>query len=109
MVECKSRREKRTNVSQTKTDFGVRDARGRAVGTKVTFFVDTFVALPADAKSWHNIKPGRHFGMVVSATRDGASFGASQPDRYFPTAVARLAARDKHLKDVRKRALKLAR
>lgn len=77
----------------------------RRIGAKIWTFEIEFTPAPADdRRGWHNRVPGRYFGLLVSATRNGEPYGASQSERYFKTDGERDKAIAKYLKGARKRA-----
>lgn len=99
----------RKTVDGTRTtahvDFGVADARGRAIGVRIETAVVTFAALPADATSGWVRAPGTYYLLCMQATRNGARYGATQPAHYFATDAERTAAMTKMFAASRRRAV----
>lgn len=75
-------------------DFPIKDEKGRPVGVLTSRYeFDAVEATDEDCRYGYfnlpHIKPGRCFAGRVQATRNGVSFGASQPFHYFGSAEAR--------------------
>jgi len=93
--------------------FGVVDAKGRALGCRVsiTFEPASWVVNPGDdAHRWHGESHDARFSFSPQATRDGKAFGAV-PVRawaYFGTLAAARAHAAKYVAGARKRAEKVS-
>lgn len=89
-------------------DFGLVDARGRAIGAEVYTAIVTFTALPETATSGYCAAPGTYFALCIQVTRNGRHYGAGQPYRYFATEAERAHATAASLAASRRRAEKKA-
>lgn len=76
--------------------FGLTDARGRAVGARLTRYEFTATrtdeAVNGSCMKLPEGMEGRVYAFAPQATRDGAKYGALQPHRFFPTYIEREAA-----------------
>ena len=99
------------NFSTEAIDFGAKDGRGRAMGTTITTFEETF-DLEYDVQAGSHgapegVVPGRrYFVFYPHATRDGKRFGASQCTTWYSDKAVRDRAIAKYLDGARKRAAK---
>lgn len=109
---------KDTNFANNTTEhvpFGLRDARGREIGAKITRY-SCEVVHEEPQLLWSTREdgtPSREAGAWLcwypQATRDGSSFGALQNRRYFRTEEEREADIQRYLADAKKRAAKASR
>ena len=91
-----------------------RDRQGRRVGAGVLRCEADFVVLADDAETppaaviyrfaRGRFSDGRHYGFKPSSLRNGASYGAIQPVRWFETAADREADIEKYFRESAKRA-----
>jgi hypothetical protein len=95
-------------------DFGVKDSKGRALGSRVFKGRDEFVEIDEAHRRenqyavGYHVRPGSYFYFRPSATRDGKHYGAWHYPSYFHTAQERDAAVAKYVANARKRAAKNA-
>lgn len=106
MSEIKTRMSAQIGTMIDYHDFGVKDNKGREVGTKIITYMVEFVEEKDDARAFYNVPPGTYFGLKVQACRGNIEFGASQRSKRFNTQAERDAAVSKYLRDAKKRALK---
>ena len=67
------------NTGTERTDFGVKDSKGRAVGAQVMFTTQTMEARTVEMGGWlgyEGVKPGTYLTAWGRATRAGQPFGA---------------------------------
>lgn len=104
----------RIDQQRTAHDFGVTDAKGRAIGALVYRWVD--VVIDGD-KVWSNagpdgkpqyLAPGVYYGWMGYATRAGETFGALQPRRHLTTEADRERAIADYVAGAAERATKTA-
>jgi len=90
-------------------DFGMNDAKGRAIGARIIVCVIDFVPAAEDC-NWYFPREdgnmGRYFEYDPQALRDGAPYGACQCERRFRDEAAMNAAIAKYIADAKKRAAK---
>lgn len=90
-------------------NFGVNDKKGRAIGSRVQFWVEVSGPVSENTDKQVNRRlPGTHYVMLTNALRDGKWFGAYTGERSFSSPEARDSAKAKYLKDAAKRATKEA-
>ena len=105
----KCRRINEENFDRQHYDFGVSDAKGRALGAYVTRLEFDYILAPEDARSWSpDCEPGHYFAYRPHAARGRAPFGASQSMVSFKTEAEREADIERYLAAAKKRAQKLA-
>ena len=98
-----------TNIVKTHHNFGIKDAKGREIGAKITTFLVTRTMRDNQEDSWYICDPkklGTHIAYRAQATRDGKSFGASQYENWCATEEERNQKIEKYLADAKKRASK---
>jgi len=116
------RSDKKTEVTRSKYgtpvqhDFGIRDAKGRALGTLISLYTVTVVEITeaeiaerkAKSSGWCpcSWEPGTFFGVHVHTTRNRIGFGAAFNGAVLKTEADRDAYIATYLKDAKKRALK---
>ena len=104
---------KRTNKGTVRHGFGITDSKGRSVGA---LLIITTVEYAANGYTFERPGPFGHLGLEVEpgtyyvvqpwATRDGETFGATQPDRRFKTKAGRDAYVTEYLANAERRAKK---
>ena len=92
---------------------GLKDSKGREIGCSVYRGGSTMTELPAETFekgycSYRVMVPGFYFTFLPQATRNGESYGASQPFEFFRTEAEREARIVEYLAGAEKRAAKLA-
>jgi len=97
----------RTEYTQEHHDFGNVDRFGRKIGAWIITYEIDFVQAPPESYSGYTIEAGHYFALRVSATRNGESYGASQPSGHFKTINERQIAINKYLASAQKRATKI--
>lgn len=87
-------------------DFGVTDAQGRKLGTKISFATVVYEDIAETVVSYapYVREAGTYFTFTPHTTRDGKRFGALQDERHFTTEAARYEAVERYLAGARKRA-----
>ena len=66
-------------------DFGKVDRFGRKIGAYIIVYEVDFIQAPPESNSGYTVETGHYFALIVSASRNANSYGASQPSRYFHT------------------------
>lgn len=112
-MDKKSRKASQEKLGRWIVPFeGVKDSKGReygvAVTTSLTVFGNVDESDPRSSWSYWRIEPGSYYTVCLHATRGGSSYGASQPDHHFPTAMERDEFIAKYLKRARRTAEKSA-
>lgn len=101
-----------TRESVEKIDLGTVDNKGRRIGALIVRETETYeVMTDAEIKSSFfrsHVKPGVWFVYRIQTTRNGSSFGASQPTHYFASVEERDVAIHAHLARSMKAAAKKA-
>ena len=90
-----------TRTTQT-MDFGMFDARGRAVGSYVR--AETVLHEESTTGYGDTRAAGTYFTFYPGSMRDGLAFGASQQGYYFDSEAARDVAVIAHFAKAQKRA-----
>lgn len=75
-------------AEERQEQFGIYDSKGREIGARL-------MTWEADGR----------FALVVHATRNDLTFGATQPRRWFDSADDRAKAIERYLSDARRRAM----
>jgi len=78
----------------------------RTIGAMVRRFTRTFTSPSDPAGAYFAYPEGTYYGLYVSSTRNGYSYGAYVSPRFFDTAEDRDAAAEKYFKAAEKRARK---
>lgn len=98
-----------TDMGHEVHDFGVKDARGRAIGAKVYYReIELVEFTPEEFQVYYALPAGYYYVATMRATRNGVDYGASQPRQYFATEAERDAAVQAYLANAKKRAAKKA-
>lgn len=109
LTPCKSRR---FDVRQAEHyNFGIADKRGRQIGAVVYCF--TLKVMKTDERGydvqWYcDDQIGTQYVVRFHATRDGVSYGAGHPDKWFSTEAEREDGIRKYLEAAKTRAVKAA-
>lgn len=96
------------NITETAApvihSFGIKDAKGREIGARITLQTIEYVALPEDATCGYRREPGVVLCYTFSATRDGKDYGATQPTKHCKSEADRQASIQAYLEGARARA-----
>ena len=108
MTNRTDRREIPESYVTTMHDFGLKDEKGRNVGTCELIFTSEYVELTdaeKAARPWfcgYDKPAGRKYGFKLHATRNGRGYGASHGYHEFDTADEREAALKAAIENSRK-------